>query len=205
MQETKAKLDSLSKMWTELKAMSDKIRRELQDALDMYNFQSAIDAIQSMVREKEYMSNVSDIGNDLEHCKSLQDKLTEENTEVTINDQIRDVLELAKKIPKEDEDSRALATKLESVVQKWNSIQDCINGYKVRLGRALVSHQLVSDMNDVIDIVHEKQKLLVLEEKSLQSPALVDKLIQKCVTIQDFLRSLEARVNKFGEQVSAKK
>ena len=38
-QETKAKLDSLSKMWTELKAMSDKIRRELQDALDMYNFQ----------------------------------------------------------------------------------------------------------------------------------------------------------------------
>ena len=51
-QETKAKLDSLSKMWTELKAMSDKIRRELQDALDMYNFQSAIDAIQSMVRGK---------------------------------------------------------------------------------------------------------------------------------------------------------
>ena len=58
-QETRAKLDSLSAMWTELKAMSDKIRRELQDALDMYNLQSAIDAIQSVVREKEYMSNVS--------------------------------------------------------------------------------------------------------------------------------------------------
>ena len=50
-QETRAKLDSLSAMWTELKAMSDKIRRELQDALDMYNLQSAIDAIQSVVRE----------------------------------------------------------------------------------------------------------------------------------------------------------
>ena len=58
-QETRAKLDSLSAMWTELKAMSDKIRRERQDALDMYNLQSAIDAIQSVVREKEYMSNVS--------------------------------------------------------------------------------------------------------------------------------------------------
>ena len=132
--------------------------------------------------------------------------MTEENTEVTVNDQIRDVMELAKKIsPKhrEEDGAQQLVAKLDSVVQKWNSIQDCINGYKVRLGRALVSHQLVSDMNDVIDIVHEKQKLLVLEEKSLQSPALVDKLIQKCVTIQDFLRSLEARVNKFGEQVSA--
>ena len=56
-------------------------------------------------------------------------------------------------------------------------------------------------MNDVTSIVNEKQKMLTLDEKSLQSPALVDKLIQKCVTIQDFLRSLEARINKFGAQV----
>ena len=31
---------------------------------------------------------------------------------------------------------------------------------------------------------------------------MVDKLIQKCITILDFLRSLEARVSKCGDQVS---
>ena len=49
----------------------------------------------------------------------------------------------------------------------------------------------------------EREKIeLVARPESLQSPALVDKLIQKCITILDFLRSLEARVNKCGEQVS---
>ena len=119
----------------------------------------------------EYTCVVSDIGNDLEHCRELQHKLTEENTEVTVNDQIRDVMELAKKIsPKhrEEDGAQQLVAKLDSVVQKWNSIQDCINGYKVRLGRAQVSHQLVSDMHDVIDIVGEKVKGLAFDDKSLQ-------------------------------------
>ena len=200
-EETKAKLHSLSQMWKELNQMSDKIRRELQDALDMYNFESQIHAIESVVREKEYMSNVSDIGKDLEHCKELQHKLTEENTEMTINDQIRDVLVLARKIPRDSDEGQKSTQKLDAVVQKWNSIQDCINGYKKALNKALTSHQLISDMNDIIDIVNEKQKLLALDEKSLQSQALVAKLIQKCVTIQDFLRSLEGRIVKYGEQV----
>ena len=55
----------------------------------MYNFESEIDAIDGMVREKEYMSNVSDIGKDLEHCKELQHKLSEANTDMTVNQKIQ--------------------------------------------------------------------------------------------------------------------
>ncbi len=65
------------------------IRKDLEDALDMYNFESEIDAIDGMVREKEYMSNVSDIGKDLEHCKELQHKLSEANTDMTVNQKIQ--------------------------------------------------------------------------------------------------------------------
>lgn len=61
----------------------------MEDALDMYNFESEIDAIDGMVREKEYMSNVSDIGKDLEHCKELQHKLSEANTDMTVNQKIQ--------------------------------------------------------------------------------------------------------------------
>ena len=199
--ETKATLKSLLKLWEELKQMSDKIRRELQDALDMYNFEAETDAIESMVREKEYMSNVSDIGKDLEHCKDLQHKLTEENTDMNINEKIKRIFRSADTIKsnKSEEAQKAMA-KLESVVQKWNSIQDCINNYKKTLSQARTGHQLISDMNDVIDIVVEKKKMLVADEKSLSSPATVEKLIQKCTTILDFLRSLEGRIAKSSEE-----
>ena len=200
-EETKATLKSLLKLWEELKQMSDKIRRELQDALDMYNFEAETDAIESMVREKEYMSNVSDIGKDLEHCKDLQHKLTEENTDMNINEKIKRILKSADTIKSNQSDEAQKAMdKLESVVQKWNSIQDCINNYKKTLSQARTGHQLISDMNDVIDIVAEKKKMLVADEKSLRSPATVEKLIQKCTTILDFLRSLEGRIAKSSEE-----
>ncbi len=51
----------------------------------MFNLETEIDSIDGMIREKEYMSNVSDIGRDLEHCKELQLKLSEVNTNMTIN------------------------------------------------------------------------------------------------------------------------
>ena len=70
------------------------IRKDLEDALDMYKFESEIDAIDGMVREKEYMSNVSDIGKDLEHCKELQHKLSEANTDMTVNQKIHKAKEV---------------------------------------------------------------------------------------------------------------
>ena len=57
-------------------------------------------------------------------------------------------------------------------------------------------------INDFFTKRTQKRIELVSRPESLQSPALVDKLIQKCITILDFLRSLEARVSKCGEQVS---
>ncbi len=65
------------------------IRKDLEDALDMYNFESEVSGIEGMVREKEYMLNVSDIGKDLEHCKELQHKLSEANTDMTVNQKIQ--------------------------------------------------------------------------------------------------------------------
>ena len=113
-----------------------------------------------MVREKEYMSNVSDIGKDLEHCKDLQHKLTEENTDMNINEKIKRILKSADIIKSNESDEAQKAMeKLDSVVQKWNSIQDCINNYKKTLSQARTGHQLISDMNDVIDIVAEKKKM----------------------------------------------
>ena len=59
--------------------------------------------------------------------------------------------------------------RLENVVLRWNSIQDAINAYKKMLERAMFAHQLVSDMNDVIEIVNEKKNLLSFDEKTLES------------------------------------
>ena len=61
----------------------------------MYNFESEVSGIEGMVREKEYMLNVSDIGKDLEHCKELQHKLSEANTDMTVNQKIQKAMEVS--------------------------------------------------------------------------------------------------------------
>ena len=96
--ETKVKLQSLLKLWSDLKALSEQIRKELQDALDLYNFETEIDEIEATVREKEYMSNVSDIGKDLEHCKDLLHKLSETDAEMNVHEKFERALRLAKKV-----------------------------------------------------------------------------------------------------------
>ena len=88
--------------------------------------------------------------------------------------------------------------RLENVVLRWNSIQDAINSYKKTLERAMFAHQLVSDMNDVIDIVAEKKNLLAFDIKTLDSVG-ADKVYQKCQTIGDFVKSLDGRIKGYGE------
>ena len=96
--DTKAKLESLLKLWSELKALSEQIGKELQDALDLYNFETEIEEIEQIVREKEYMSNVSDTGKDLEHCKDLLHKLSETDAEMNVNEKFSRVETLSKKV-----------------------------------------------------------------------------------------------------------
>ena len=143
--ETKEKIKSLLKLWSELKELSEQIRKELQDALDLYSFETEIDEIEGIVREKEFMSNVSDIGKDLEHCKDLLHKLSETDAEMNINEKFERTAALAKKvtgISKMKDEADKANEKLERVIQKWNSIQGFIESYKKALNKALMVHQL---------------------------------------------------------------
>ena len=200
-EETKVKLQSLLKLWADLKALAEQIRKELQDALDLYNFETEIDEIESAVREKEYMSNISDIGKDLEHCKDLLHKLSETDAEMNVNEKFNRARQLAKKVQgsKMSEEADKAHEKLERVTKKWNSIQDCIENYRKTLNEALLAHQLNSDMFDVLEIVSEKKTALTFDTKSLQGSA-TDKVYQKCVTIQDFIKTLEPKIDEFGQR-----
>ena len=199
--ETKVKLQSLLKLWADLKAMSDQIRKELQDALDLYNFETEIDEIEATVREKEYMSNVSDVGKDLEHCKDLLHKLSETDAEMNVHEKFERALRLAKKVEgsKMSADADKAHEKLDRVTKKWNSIQDCIENYRKTLNEALLSHELISDMLDVTDIIAEKKTALTFDTKAL-SGAATDKVYQKCMTIQDFIKTLEPKIAEFGNR-----
>ena len=199
--ETKVKLQSLLKLWSDLKDLSEQIRKELQDALDLYSFETEIDEIEATVREKEYMSNVSDIGKDLEHCKDLLTKLSETDAEMNVHEKFEKALHLAKKVEgsKMSADADKAHEKLDRVTKKWNSIQDCIENYRKTLNEALLAHQLTSDMLDVTDIIAEKKTALTFDTKAL-SGAATDKLYQKCVTIQDFIKTLEPKIAEFGNR-----
>merc|ERR1719362_2814759 len=199
--ETKVKLQSLLNLWSDLKDLSEQIRKELQDALDLYSFETEIDEIEATVREKEYMSNVSDIGKDLEHCKDLLTKLSETDAEMNVHEKFEKALHLAKKVEgsKMSADADKANEKLDRVTKKWNSIQDCIENYRKTLNEALLAHQLTSDMLDVIDIIAEKKTALTFDTKAL-SGAATDKVYQKCVTIQDFIKTLEPKIAEFGNR-----
>ena len=60
---------------SELMMLSDSIRKDLEDALDLYEFTNQGDQIEAWIREKEVMVNASDVGRDYEHCKELERKL----------------------------------------------------------------------------------------------------------------------------------
>lgn len=200
-EETQVKLKSLLKNWADLKSLSEQIRKELQDALDLYNFETEIDEIESLVREKEYMSSVSDIGKDLEHCKDLLRKLSETDAEMNINDKLQRALSLSKKAEgsKMSEEANRANEKLKRVTGKWHSIQDCIENYRKVLGEALQAHQLTSDMMDVTEIIQEKKKALTFDTKTLTGAG-SDKVYQKCVTIQDFIKTLEPKIADFTKR-----
>ncbi len=202
-EDTKVKLKSLLKHWANLKALSEEIRKELQDALDLFNFETEIDEIEALVREKEYMSNVSDIGKDLEHCKDLLHKLSETDAEMNINEKFEKALSLSKKVKgsKMSADADKANEKLERVTKKWHSIQDCIENYRKTLNEALLAHQLTSDMTDLIDIIAEKQMALTFDTKTLAGSG-SDKVYQKCVTIQDFIKTLEPKIGDMGKRRS---
>ncbi len=203
-EETREKLKSLLQLWQQLKSLSDTIRKELQEALDMFEFEKEIESIETMVREKEYMSNVSDIGKDLEHCKDLLHKLSEADADMNINAKIERNAGMVGKIKgsKMQEEATRAVEKMEAVAQKWNSIQGFIESYKKELTRALQAHQLISDMSDITEIIQEKRSLLVFDEKALNSTS-ADKLYQKCITIQDFIKSLESRISDCGKQAAS--
>ena len=210
--DTKAKLESLLKLWSELKALSEQIGKELQDALDLYNFETEIEEIEQIVREKEYMSNVSDTGKDLEHCKDLLHKLSETDAEMNVNEKFSRVETLSKKVfdgkttsGNDDDDVKDVnpLEKLNRVTKKWNSIQDCIENYRKTLNEALVAHQLNSDIMDLIDIITEKKTALAFDAKALTvSGTAADTFYQKCLTIQDFIKTLEPKIKDFESRCS---
>ena len=202
-EETKEKIASLLKLWSDLKELSEQIRKELQDALDLYSFETEIDDIEAIVREKEYMSNVSDIGKDLEHCKDLLHKLSETDAEMNVNEKFQRTNALAKKVKdsKMKDEADKANEKLERVVKKWNSIQDFIEAYKKSLNKALSVHQLNSDMSDMISLIGEKKKALTFDNKALTGTA-SDKLYQKCLTIQDFVKTLDPKIKDYKQECS---
>ena len=205
-EDTKAKLKSLLKLWSELKALSEQIGQELQEALDLYNFETEIDEIEQIVREKEYMSSVSDTGKDLEHCKDLLHKLSETDAEMNVNEKFSRVETLSKKVFKTEADNdidnnKESLEKLQRVTKKWNSIQDCIENYRKTLNEALIAHQLNSDIMDLIDIITEKKTALAFDAKALANVT-ADTYYQKCLTIQDFIKTLEPKIKDFQARCS---
>ena len=195
--DTRSKLKSLLKLWSELKALSEQIGKELQDALDLYNLETEIDEIEQIVREKEYMSNVSDTGKDLEHCKDLLHKLSETDAEMNVNEKFSRVETLSQKVCKQQNEDQNSLEKLQRVTKKWNSIQDCIENYRKTLNEALVAHQLNSDIMDLIEIITEKKTALAFDTKALTTGSVADTYYQKCLTIQDFIKTLEPKIQDF--------
>ena len=55
-------------------------------------------------------------------------------------------------------------------------------------------------MSDLISIIGEKKTVLTFDNKALAGAESSDKLYQKCLTIQDFVKTLEPKVKDYGKQ-----
>ncbi|QQP56333.1 Spectrin beta chain_ brain 4like, partial [Caligus rogercresseyi] len=193
-QENLAKID---REWRGLNGLSEEIRKDLEDALDMHNFNMQAEKIEAWIRDKELMINASELGKDFEHCKELERKLNDADSDMKVDDEkMKNMKSLAKRISSSNPtNAQEISDRFDNLIKKWDALQNSLNKYRTKLNFALGVHKFHRDLDDVQEMISEKRNQLDTEEtiKTLED---AKRNWKKSNTILDFFKSLDPRIQE---------
>jgi len=182
--------------WNELLTVSKQLAMALDEARDLFEFNQMVERIHVWVREKQLLLNANDMGNDLEHCQSLLDKLTGKDSDQSVDERtLNEVNKLGQKLISQGSDSsNEIKEKLRELNEIWSLLKGKMEVYKNNLESALNVHKFNRDVDETNTRIYEKAALLSNEDygKDLNS---VEALIRKQDAIERDMSAIHKKLN----------
>jgi spectrin beta len=195
------KAEGVLRNWDQLLSVSRQLALALDEARDLFEFNQAVERVYHWVREKQLLLNANDMGNDLEHCQALLDRLTGKHAGSSVDEQtIQNVNKLGQKLIKHGSDSsKEVETKLHELNETWSLIRGKMDAYKHELEAALAVHRFNRDVDETNTRIHEKATLLSTEDygKDLSS---VEALLRKQDNIERDMSAIHKKLNTHDQE-----
>ncbi|GMS78986.1 hypothetical protein PENTCL1PPCAC_1161 [Pristionchus entomophagus] len=172
--------DTLSGHWYQLEAACADQSRALEEARDLLAFTQLVVRVMEWVREKEMMVSAADMGNDLEHCRLLIERLDGTKADSSVDEQtIEKLNRLGEKLIHQGRGSRKeVQAELQLVNETWRSLHGKVDEYRQQLHAAREVHQYTLDVDDTNERIHEKTAAMRSDEFG-RDFASVDALVRK--------------------------
>ncbi|XP_055291885.1 spectrin beta chain, non-erythrocytic 5 [Moschus berezovskii] len=196
--EVSQRLRELQEHWEELRQAVALRGEELEDEQNILEFLQRVDAAEAWIQEMEVMVNVSDLGQDLEHCQQLHRQLHKLRgvwAGDTVDDaRIRSISDFSPQLKTQDtEQLKTVWQRQQQLNNRWNSFRGNLLRYQQQLEVALEVHALSQKLDDITQQMRKKAALVqgLDSGKDLDN---VQRLKQKHKELEQEMGLLQAQV-----------
>ncbi|KAM7239689.1 hypothetical protein CapIbe_009184 [Capra ibex] len=196
--EVSQRLRELQKRWEKLRQAVALQGEDLEDKRNILEFLQRVDAAEAWIQEMEVMVNVSNLGQDLEHCQQLHRQLRKLRgvwAGGTVDDaRIRSVSDFSPQLKTQDtEQLKTIWQRQQQLNNRWNSFHGNLLRYQQQLEVALEIHTLSQKLDDITEQVRKKAALVQALDcgKDLDS---VQRLKQKHKELEQEIGLLQTQV-----------
>uniref|UniRef100_A0A7E4UVW3 Spectrin beta chain n=1 Tax=Panagrellus redivivus TaxID=6233 RepID=A0A7E4UVW3_PANRE len=194
--EIAARAEGVLLKWSELLSVSKQLAHALDEARDLFDFNQGVERIHLWMREKQLLLNADDMGNDLEHCQALLDRLTGKHSDQSVDDRtLQNVNVLGKKLIAQGSDSASdIAERLQTLNEQWSLLWGRMDAYQHSLEAALGVHRFNRDVDETNTRIHEKAALMSRDDQGKDLSA-VEALIRKQDAIERDMSAIHSKLN----------
>ncbi|XP_007933521.1 spectrin beta chain, non-erythrocytic 5 [Orycteropus afer afer] len=157
------RLQELQEHWEKLRQAVALRGQDLRDQRDFLEFLQKADLAEAWIQEKEGVLNITDLGQDLEHCLQLSRQLCKFRGTLAgdlVNARIRSISDLSLQLKIRDPDQvKAIYQRQNQLNNRWNSFHGNLLRYQRQLEGALEIHTLSCELNGITIRIVEKSAL----------------------------------------------
>ncbi|XP_061286842.1 spectrin beta chain, non-erythrocytic 5 isoform X2 [Bos javanicus] len=202
--EVSQRLRELQEHWEKLRQAVALRGEDLEDKRNILEFLQRVDTAEAWIQEMEVMVNVSDLGQDREHCQQLHRQLRKLRgvwAGDTVDDaRIRSISDFSPQLKTQDtEQLKTIRQRQQQLNNRWNSFHGNLLRYQQQLEVALEIHTLSQKLDDITQQVRKKAALVQALDcgKDLDN---VQRLKQKHKELEQEMGLLQAQVEPLDRE-----
>ena len=152
-------------MYRELQDRSASRRAKLVDNQKLFDFYRESDEVTTWMKDREVIASSEDYGTDLEHVEVLQQKFDNFLHDLSSNEErVTNVTSLAETLLAGNHgNSPDIRSKSDHIKQMWMDVNELANSRQESLSGARQVHTFVSDTDDAIEWIQEKDMMVSSE------------------------------------------